>query len=274
MNTTNSYVTVKSEARDPVQLSDFRPVACDHLARVGGANDGGYVVSLDAVRAADALLSLGLSHNWTFERDFRRLNSRAVIHCYDHTVSALTAFEYSLGQLGRFLVRFQPRYLRGAFTCLDYLLFFRGDKVHFRQRIWRDREDDSATIDDAFDRLPNGSQVFVKIDVEGSEYRILDDLLRRSQNITALAIEFHDIDILLDPFKSVIEKIKHDFYLVHFHANNQGGLTPFHFPRTPEITFLNKRFFPSAPAPSTRAYPDPGLDAPNRAGMPDFHLEL
>jgi hypothetical protein len=274
VSTSNSYVTVKSEASDPIQLSDFRPVACDHLARVGGQNDGGYVVPLDAVGAADALLSLGLSHNWTFERDFKTLNPRAVIHCYDHTVSALTAFEYSLGQLARFLVRFKPRYLRGMFTWLDYLLFFRGDKVHFRQRIWRDREDDSATIDDAFDRLPKGCQVFVKVDVEGSEYRILDDLLRRSRNIVALAIEFHDVDMLLEPFKSGVEKIKRDFYLVHFHANNQGGMTPFHFPRTPEITFLNKRFFESTPMPSTRTYPDPALDRPNGAGMPDFHLEF
>jgi hypothetical protein len=274
VNTSDSHVTIKSEAGDPIQLSDFRPVACERLARVGGPNDGGYVVPLDAVEAADALLSLGLSHNWTFERDFKARNPRAVVHCYDHTVSGLTAFEYSLGQLARFLLRFKPRYLRGMFTWLDYLLFFRGDKVHFRQRIWRDREDDSATIDDAFDRLAKGSQVFVKVDVEGSEYRILDDLVRRSHNIVALAIEFHDVDMLLESFKSAVESIKRDFYLVHIHANNQGGLTPFHFPRTPEITFLNRRFFASVPMPSTRIYPDPGLDGPNGAGMPDFHLEF
>ena len=124
---------------DPIKLSDFRPVACDQLGRVGNRNDGGYVVPLQAVTAAGALLSFGLSHDWTFERDFKHRNPGAIVHCYDHTVSLRTAFIYSLGQLAAFMVRVKARYLRRALTWIDYLLFFRTDKVHFRQRVWRDR---------------------------------------------------------------------------------------------------------------------------------------
>src|SRR5262249_62280724 len=121
MRMATATIRVRSETGAPVALSDYRPVACDSLARVGSPNDGGYVVPLRAVAAADALLSFGLSHDWTFERDFKTRNPNAVIHCYDHTVTILSAVEYSIGQLLRFLVRFKPRHLRKSFAWLDYL---------------------------------------------------------------------------------------------------------------------------------------------------------
>jgi hypothetical protein len=268
------YTKIRSAVGDPVQLTDFRPVACDSLARVGSSNDGGYVVPLDAVRAAGALISFGLSHDWTFEHDFKKQNSGAIVHCYDHTVSLRTAFEYSVGQLLRFVVQFRAGALRKAFTWIDYVFFFRAEKKHFKQRVWRDRQHGSATIDDVFSRLPAECQVFVKMDIEGGEYRVLDNLLTRSQNIVAMAIEFHDVDIVPQMFNSFIKQIKRDFHVVHIHGNNMGGIAAFNFPIAPEITFLNKRFFKSAPGPSRLTYPVPGLDRPNYPQFPEFTFEF
>jgi hypothetical protein len=263
-----------TEIQEPMKLSDFHPVACESLARIGNTNDGGYVVPLVAVKAADALLSFGLSHNWSFERDFKTHNADAIVHCYDHSVSLRTAFEFSLGQLPRFVAQRRPSALRKTLTWIDYMLFFRADKTHFRQRLWRDRQGGSATVEDAFGRLSSESQVFVKMDIEGGEYRVLDDLLRNSGNIVSMAIEFHDVDILADRFAGLIEKIKRDFYIVHFHGNNMGGVTPSNFPISPEITFLNKRFFNSPPPPSHLKYPVAGLDSPNNPGLPEFSFEF
>jgi len=263
-----------SGAGEPIRLSDFQPVACDALARIGSENDGGYVVPLDAVMAAHALVSFGLSHDWTFERDFRKYNADAIIHCYDHTVSLRTAFEYSIGQLLRFALLLRPSALRRAFTWIDYKIFFRADRIHFKQRIWRDNQDNSATIEDVFGRLPAECPVFVKMDIEGSEYLVLDDLLKHSKNIVAMAIEFHDVDTASGLFNSLVEKIKRDFHIVHIHGNNMGGIAPFNFPIAPEITFLNKRFFNSTPSPSRLKYPIPGLDRPNNPRLPDFAFEF
>jgi hypothetical protein len=274
MSTTSPSVKVNTKTGDPIQLSDFHPVACQSLARLGSPNDGGYVVPLDAAVASNALLSFGLAHDWRFERDFRKHNPGAIIHCYDPTVSLLTAFQFSVGQLLRFVLRFKTRYLARTATWIDYMFFFRTNVVHFKQRIWRDRQENSATVDDAFAHLPSGSQVFAKVDIEGSEYRILDDLLRHSRNITCLAIEFHDVDIVTGLFNSLVEKIKRDFYIVHIHANNMGGMAPFHFPIAPEITFLNKRFFNSVPPPSRLEYPVSGLDTPNHPDFPDFSFQF
>jgi hypothetical protein len=274
VDSANSCAKVRPEIGDPVLLADFHPVACESLTRIGSANDGGYIVPLSAVKAADALVSFGLSHDWTFERDFKRHNFNAIVHCYDHTVSLRTAFEYSMGQLLRFLLKFRPSALLKTFTWIDYIVFFRADKIHFRQRIWRDKQNNSATIEDVFRRLPTECQVFVKMDIEGGEYRVLDDLLRHSKNIVSIAIEFHDVDILPNLFNSLVKKIKRDFYIVHIHGNNMGGMAPFNFPIAPEITFLNKRFFNSTPSPSRLKYPVPGLDRPNNPRLPDFAFEF
>jgi hypothetical protein len=270
----NPHANEMSEIRDPIQLSDFHPVQCESLARIGSANDGGYVIPLDAIGSARALVSLGLSHDWTFERDFRKRNADAIIHCYDHTVSLRTAFEYSIGQLLRFVLQFRASALRKAFTWIDYIAFFRRDRIHFKQRIWRDRQFNSATIEDVFNRLPAECPVFVKMDIEGGEYRVLDDLLQHSMNIVSMAVEFHDVDILPDLFNSLVEKIKRDFHIVHIHANNMGGKAPFNFPINPEITFLNKRFFNSVPPPSRLKYPIPALDRTNYPQFPDLTFEF
>jgi hypothetical protein len=268
-----SYVKIKPEIGDPIQLSDLHPVACESLVRMGNANDGGYVVPLDAVRAARALVSFGLSHNWTFEHDFKQSNPDAIIHCYDHTVSLFTAFQFSIGQLLRFVLLLRTSALRKTFTWLDYKLFFRSNATHFKQRIGPDSHN-SVTIDDVFNRLPADCPVFVKMDIEGSEYLVVDDLLQHSISIVAMAIEFHDIDTQPDLFNSLVEKIKRDFHIVHIHANNMGGIAPFKFPNAPEITFLNKRFLDSAPQPSRLKYPVPGLDSPNHPELPDFLFEF
>ena len=262
------------KTHDPIQLSGLYPVACEQLARVGGTNDGGYVVPLNAIAGAHALVSFGLSHDWTFERDFKQRNADAIVHCYDHTVSAGTAFQYSIGQLLRFFLKLRASYFRKIFTWIDYKVFFCADRIHFKQRIWRDGQNNSATIEDVLSRLPAECPVFVKMDIEGSEYVVLDDLLRHSKNIVAMVIEFHDVDSSLDLFNSFVEKIKREFYIVHIHGNNIGGLTPFNFPVFPEITFFNKRFFDTTPPPSGLNYPIPGLDRPNNPRSPDLKFEF
>ena len=252
----------------------FVPLRARSLARIGSANDGGYVVPLEAVTAAGALVSFGLSHDWTFERDFKTRNAGAAIHCYDHTVSLRTAFQYSIGQLPRFMLQLRPDAFRRTFTWADYLTFFRADKIHFRQRIWRDRQNGSVTVEDVFRRLPAACQVFVKMDIEGASIAYSTTCCRHSRNIVAMAIEFHDVDIVPGLFNSLVGKIRRDFHIVHIHGNNMGGMAPFHFPIAPEITFLNKRFVSSAPAPSRLKYPVPGLDRPNHPRLPDFTFEF
>ena len=162
---------------NPVHVEELRPVSCGRLIRLGNANDGGYVVPFDAVKNVKALVSFGLRFDWSFERDFRKLNPSAEIHCYDHTVSSRNALLFSVTELLRFFTTFRLSSLRAALTWLDYKLFFRRNTVHYRQRIWRDHSRNSITIKDVLSRIHGKKPVFLKVDIEGSEYRVLDDIL-------------------------------------------------------------------------------------------------
>ena len=63
--------------------------------------------------------------------------------------------------------------------------------------------------------------LFLKIDIEGSEYRILDDLIRYQDKITGLVIEFHNIDLHIEKILNFLKNFK--LNLVHIHGQNPGG---------------------------------------------------
>ena len=74
---------------------------------------------------------------------------------------------------------------------------------------------------------------FLKIDIEGSEYRILEDLIKLQNEISGLVIELHDIDLFQDKIKYFISKFKLE--LIHIHANN-ADIT-WHESNVIELTF-------------------------------------
>ena len=45
-----------------------------------------------------------------------------------------------------------------SFTWIDYMVFFRADKIISGRRIWRDHEDNSVTVADHFARLPGAAR--------------------------------------------------------------------------------------------------------------------
>ena len=50
--------------------SFLNPIKFDDLIRIGKQNDGGYIVRRQDVVDAENLISLGVSFDWTFEKEF------------------------------------------------------------------------------------------------------------------------------------------------------------------------------------------------------------
>ena len=48
--------------------------------------------------------------------------------------------------------------------------------------------------------------IFMKIDVEGSEYRFLDTIISNQSRISGLVLELHDCDLHLEKISNFIEK--------------------------------------------------------------------
>ena len=81
----------------------------------------------------------------------------------------------------------------------------------------------------------NLEDLFIKIDIEGSEYRIFEDLLKIQDKIVCLVIEFHDIDLHMDRIERFINETKLE--LVHIHPNNYCSLDRFGNPTAIEVSF-------------------------------------
>ncbi len=258
-----------------VDRGQLLPVVCDDLRRLGAPNDGGYVVPIDTVRSARYLVSFGLLFDWSFEEAFLKENPGAIVHCYDHTVSFGHVALHSLGSLVRFAIKPSAAPLHEAAKMFTYVRFFRRHARHFRNAIWYARHSmNDITVDDVFARLDRDGPVFLKVDIEGSEYRVLGQVLDYADRIDAMVVEFHDLDILAQPFNALVAKLRSKFHIVHFHANNGGGMPPDGFPCCVELTFKNKRLFAGEPARSSRSYPVDGLDAPNAPGRADITVNL
>ena len=78
-------------------------------------------------------------------------------------------------------------------------------------------------------------KVFLKIDIEGSEYDILEDILKVQNKISALIIEFHDINKYRTVIENFIKRL--ELNLTHIHPNNYGKLDKNNDPIIIELSF-------------------------------------
>ena len=53
----------------------LHPKTINTLERIGGKNDGGYVIDGKNILNSDALIGLGMSDDWSFEENFNSINS-------------------------------------------------------------------------------------------------------------------------------------------------------------------------------------------------------
>jgi len=203
----------------------LKPKHLYDLIRLGRNNDSGYLVEKNSLKVSKALISFGLSFDWSFEKDFYSFHNKAPIHCYDHTVKYSAIKKFSRRSLLNIvnikylsLLGFK-NIIKNFFLARDYKKFFTGNRFHFRSSIgigtnlW--------SINDVFDRIATDN-VFLKIDIEGSEYRILNDILKVQEKLSGLVIEFHNIDLHMDVILNFINNLSF-LKIVHIHGQNPGS---------------------------------------------------
>jgi hypothetical protein len=241
------------------------------MKRIGSPNDGGYVVPCVAIFEADALLSLGISDDWSFDKEFKEINPATVIHAYDHTISS-----------GIFFIRFLKSLLKSLLalstfanakhaleTFLAYPKFFNGTIAHhFRESIGL-KYVNSADLKKAISRFGR-EKLFIKCDIEGSEYEIIEDLLEFQSRIVCLTIEFHHLGTRREEFISAIIKLQSFLTIVHVHGNNWGSLTSDGFPDVIELTMIRSDIFLRHQAPPSKS--TSMFDAPNNPLARDYRL--
>ena len=251
----------------------FKPNNEYELVRIGSDNDGGYLVEKNSLLASKYLISFGLGLNWSFEKEFFNLR-KCPIDCYDHTIkysmlkkicrkNILNIFK----KKNLFNLKLLLSHIKNIFIYRDYKKFFSDSKKHYKSAIGigRNKKDLYQIIKKA-----KTSPLFFKIDIEGSEYRILDDLLKFQTLISGLVIEFHNVDLHKQKILDFIENFK--LNLCHIHGQNPGGLD--YLDKNGDPVQLEMTFTSSNKILSNQAKIPHPLDQPADPRFPEVRLNF
>ncbi len=243
------YVEAATPQADLTRLIDsLHPVKTKYaLRRIGGVNDGGYLLP-DDLNGLQACFSPGVADNASFEADLLQ-KTGVQSHLADYSVEGPPQ-------------GFVPKSFRKKFLgCVNDAVFMTLDA-------WV-AEMEGATADSDF---------LLQMDIEGAEYSTLlscpEDTLKRFRLIV---LEVHNVYAwgqrnFFGMVDDVFKKLLQHFHVAHNHVNTNDGLvdvggTP--VPRTFELTLYRKD---RSPAIGYRtAFPHP-LDASNVPGRDDLPL--
>jgi hypothetical protein len=207
--------------------NEFDPKFVFDLLRIGRNNDGGYLVERNSIKQSKTLISFGIGNDWSFEVHFKSIKN-IKIFAYDYTVN-----NYFWSKQSKDLL-------------MSFNNFFKNENENyfFAKKICKigikNYESFSLEIKDIFNSIEfnyygGEPPLFFKIDIEGQEYRILDDLVKYSKSIEGIVIEFHQVDLHLERIINFIKNI--NLQLCHVHANNFENCDKFNIPTTLELTF-------------------------------------
>ena len=186
----------------PPELLWACPVAVPDLIRLGGKMDGGYLVPKSVVEKSQGLLSFGLGDDFTFDQGWQALKPNDPIHMYDASVSR-DNIRVNVNSSARGHLDLKSMYDR----------FFQGNVKHISQFI------DPNNFAQALDHI-GVEQVFVKMDIEGAEYNLIDLFLAHKDRITGIAMEWHQCENRSAKWREAVEKWKEHYTIVHLHGNN------------------------------------------------------
>lgn len=250
----------------PVTYPGFlEPESTSDLIRVGGPFDGGYVIPERCIAATDGLLSFGLSDDWTFERDFFGRKKLDIL-VYDPSVTKMFWVKKVLAGLIKGTIKLDLNRFKRGFRVFDYYRFFDGARVKHAKRLIGPSSATSDSVEDAIAKMPEGSQLFLKMDIEGWEYRVLDQIVANRARFSGMAIEFHDIDLHEERLKAFLDAVSDHFVNVHFHPNTHTIIRDDGYSVVIELTLMNRTLLQKDEALKTRDLPLPGIDAPNLPG--------
>jgi hypothetical protein len=261
---------------------DFQPFDTNNLIRRGAKNDGGYLIPEDA--KADLLISFGLGDDWKFELDLVRNNHVNKFIVFDHTQNLLV---YAIRLLKRINVN-NFKFSAFIYRLLILLRYLRDyvirNNIHIKKRITKQgsviinnnvkKLVNDINLYELFDKFVSSPniRVILKIDIEGSEYEIIQQILHHSDQVILLVIEFHDITDNMLIFEQCLSLLKMKYSLIHSHINNYGHVDENLIPQICEFTFIHKAHFHENR--KVDKLPREGLDSPTTPFRPDFQISF
>ena len=197
-------------------LKQNRPITSEfELMRIGGDNDGGYLLPNDLV---------------------------GIKYCFSPGVDITSDFEYDLYEkynIHSYLSDFSVE--KPGIDC---------DGFKFQKKFLDSKTDAiNDTLSDWIGKEKNDNDMILQMDIEGFEYDVLIETPRSIlKKFRIILIEFHNFNQIFSQYglkmiKSIFDKLNTDFYIVHIHPNKCCGISEtqgLQIPKTIEYTFLRK----------------------------------
>jgi len=232
-------------------MENFTVYQCPHPKfRVGRDNDGGYVIA-SLPGHYDLCLAGGVLDDISFEEHFVTIYP---VDCYafDGTVDSIAT-----------------------------------KHVHFVKKNLASETTDTTT--NLHEYMIDASNIFLKLDIEGHEFRVLPALIKNGDihKVKQLVLEIHtpaDIqlaphyyhglaDVTNETMFSMMKELSATHTIVHFHANNAPPMQRIHgvdVPHVFELTLIRNDY-----VAQRRLNPDPfptRLDMKNMPGKPEYYF--
>tara|TARA_B100001063_G_C16588774_1_gene464511 strand:+ start:20 stop:838 length:819 start_codon:yes stop_codon:yes gene_type:complete len=253
-------------------LNYLLPLKVKKMIRMGRDFDGGYIVCADTLKKCKNLISLGVGDDTSFERDFDKINNSKKIFLYDFSINFGLFFWIILKYLRRLLT------FRGSFSSFTYsiknfinfkdFISQRNVKLFKEKVVGEIKKENEISLNKIFHRINDEKNSLLKVDIEGDEYKIIDQVLKHQNKILMLIIEFHWIKKNKKIFEKSVKKLNKCFQIIHLHANNYKTTRKNdEFFDVVEISFINKRNYPYHKKSYRYKFPIFGLDYecfPNR----------
>lgn len=265
----------------PSSFSYLCPFECD-LRRVGSNRDGGYVLPARAITQTAHLFSIGISNDWSFEVALNKLNNRMRIYAFDRSVGSLVflyiGFRDILKRRSRNTRNPEEPRLAYAWTWIKmsarFRWFFRGRREFSRRWVKVTKTSKKEiSFSKAMSRVPRNGSIIIKVDIEGEEYELLEQIkevmIERTNQISAMVFELHDTESRRAEFEQFVSQVGELMPVVHVHGNNCREYGADGLPAVIEVTFAKSDFVGKS---RVLHFPRPRLDFPNDSEMPEMEI--
>ena len=211
---------------------ELNPYQCSNLIRLGRNYDGGYILNVKDIDNCDGLISLGISYDWSFERDFSEYRD-VPISAYDGSVSLKKIWNHNLKNLLR--VDRIDKLFEAWYSLFRLYGFFDGKKRVFNDLfIGSNCQPKFIGLEQVIEKS-EFKKFFLKMDIEGSEYELLEILLDFAPRTSGLCLEFHNVPENLNRIIDFIQN--YPLTLVHTHINNCAPPAENGLPQLLELSF-------------------------------------
>lgn len=265
----------------PTSLDYLCPFECE-LERVGSKRDGGYVLPTRAIRDTSHLFSIGISNDWSFEETLSRSNNKLRIFAFDRSVGSLVflyiGFRDILKRRSRNTRSPESQKLDYAWTWIKmsakFRFFFKGRRQFSRRWVKPTASSEKEiSFSDAISRVPRVGEIVIKIDIEGDEYGLLEQiksaLIDRKGQISSMVFELHDTDTRRSEFEQFVSELGKLMPVVHVHGNNCRAYGADGLPTFVEVTFARSDLVGES---RMLDFPRLGLDYPNDPDLPEMEF--